>query len=125
MKHFSVFILSYYFYDFMINQKSTMNQEEYGNFVDIEKNSINCFPDNLKHMCKKYKIRSINRNFNKFNQRNKFNLNIMNTIPEINENRRLSSSHNNNRCSYNKILITIVLFCAFCFKNYYFLRKFV
>jgi hypothetical protein len=108
----------------MINQKKTMNQEEYGNFVDIENKSINYFPDNLKNMCKKYKIRSINRN-----QINKFklnvNVNIMSTIPENNENRSLSSNHNNNQYYYNKILITIVLFCAFSFMNYYFLRNFV
>ena len=133
----------------MINRKNNMNQEEYGYFIDIENNMTSYFPDNLKSMSEKYKIRSINKNYHKFNKLNKLNinvnLNIMTTIPEIYEN----SSHSNNtsntsnssnssntsnssnsytckkiQCSYDKIAIVILLF-VICLKYYYFLHNFV
>ena len=108
----------------MINRKNNMNQEEYGYFIYIENNTnnlCNYFPDNLKSMSEKYKIRSINKNYCKFNKLNKFNINfnvnIMTTIPEMYEN----SSHSNNSSysysytrkkiqnDYNKIVIYILL----------------
>lgn len=126
MKYFSVFI-SYYSFTFMINRKNTMNHEEYGHFIDIENHMTGYFPDNLKSMSEKYKIRSINTNFYKLKQLNKFNINvnvnIMTTIPEINEN----SSHTRKKMfgSFNKFNITIIIFCVICFKYYYFLHNFV
>lgn len=118
----------------MIHRKNIMIYEEYGNFVDVENNMTSYFPDNLKYMSEKYQIRSINRNLFKYKQLHKFKMNvdvnIMTTIPEINEN----SSHSSNsysytckkiQCSYDKGAIFILLLCAFCFKYYYFLRNFV
>ena len=115
----------------MINRKNTMNHEEYGYFIDIENNMTSCFPDNLKSMSEKYKIRSINKNYHKFNKLNiNVNLNIMTTIPEMYEN----SSHSSNsysytckkiQCSYDKIAIFILLLFVICFKYYYFLHNFV
>lgn len=118
----------------MINRKNTMNHEEYGYFIDIENNMTSYFPDNLKSMSEKYKIRSINKNHHKFNKLNNFNinvnLNIMTTIPEMYEN----SSHSSNsysytckkiQCSYDKIAIFILLLFVICLKCYYFLHNFV
>ena len=117
----------------MINRKNTMNHEEYGYFIDIENNMTSYFPDNLKSMSEKYKIRSINKNYHKFNKLNiNVNLNIMTTIPEMYEN----SSHSSNsysysytckkiQCSYDKIAIFILLLFVICFKYYYFLHNFV
>ena len=109
----------------MINRKNTMTQEEYGYFIDIETNAYNYFPDNLKSMNEKYNIRSTSNNYHKFNNKYSINvnLNIMTTIPEINEN----SSHNHvskNTCSY-KFPIFILLLFVICFKCYYFLHNFV
>jgi hypothetical protein len=115
----------------MINRKNTMNHEEYGYFIDIENNMTDYFPDNLKSMNEKYKIRSINKNYYKFNKFNvNINVNIMTTIPEMYEN----SSHSSNsysytckkiQCSYDMIAIFILLLFVICLKCYYFLRNFV
>lgn len=131
-----------------------MNHEEYGNFIDIENSMTGHFPDNLNSMSKKYKIRSMNKYFYKINQLNNFHfdvsLNIMNTIPEINEkiyiNENNCNYHNNNdynfndncnqhssddyrhkktKYSYKKIFITILILCILCIKYYYFLHNFV
>lgn len=98
----------------MIHRKNNMNQEEYGYFIYIENNTnnlCNYFPDNLKSMSEKYKIRSINKNYCEFNKLNKFNINfnvnIMNTIPEIDEN--IYRSHKKIQYNYNKIAIYILL----------------
>ena len=113
----------------MINRKNTMNHEEYGYFIDIENNMTSYFPDNLKSMSEKYKIRSINRNYYKINKCNiNVKVNIMTTIPE-NSSHSNNRSHNSNykittQCSYNKIAIVILLF-VICFKYYYFLHNFV
>ncbi len=119
----------------MINRKNTMNHEEYGYFIDIENHMTNYFPDNLKSMSEKYKIRSINRNYHKFNKLNiNVNVNIMTSIPEnINiGNRNMgNSSHIYNytrkkiQCSYDKIAIFILILFVICLKCYYFLRNFV
>ena len=110
----------------MINRKKNMNHEDYGYFIDIETNTFNYFPDNLKSMSEKYKIRFIKKNYHKFNN---INVNIMTTIPEINEN----SSHNINnsvcykkkKYSYEKNAIFILLLFIICLKCYYFLHNFV
>ena len=119
----------------MINRKINMNHEEYGYFIDIETNTntLHNFPDNLKFMNEKYKIRSINKDYYKINKCNiNVRVNIMTTIPEINENSSHNSSHNvchcsykKKHCSYDKIAIIILLLCAICFKCYYFLHNFV
>lgn len=121
----------------MIHRKNIMIYEEYGNFVDVENNMTSYFPDNLKYMSEKYQIRSINRNLFKYKQLHKFKMNvdvnIMTTIPEINENSINGNCHSNChsncykniQCSYDKGAIFILLLCAFCFKYYYFLRNFV
>ena len=121
----------------MINRKNNMNHEEYGYFIDIENNMTSYFPDNLKSMSEKYKIRSINKNYHKFNKLNNFNinvnLNIMTTIPEMYENSSHSSHSSNSysytckkiQCSYNKIAIFILLLFVICLKCYYFLHNFV
>jgi len=124
-------LLYIYIYTFMINRKNTMNHEEYGYFIDIENNMTDYFPDNLKSMNEKYKIRSINKNYYKFNKFNvNINVNIMTTIPEMYEN----SSHSSNsysytckkiQCSYDMIAIFILLLFVICLKCYYFLRNFV
>lgn len=132
MKYFSVlfFLLYIYIYTFMINRKNTMNHEDYGYFIDIENNMTSYFPDNLKSMSEKYKIRSINKNSYKFNKLNiNVNVNIMTTIPE-------NSSHSNNssdnsiyksimQYSYEKNAIFILLLFIICLKCYYFLHNFV
>ena len=131
MKYFSVlfFLLYIYIYTFMINRKNTMKHEDYGYFIDIETNTLHNFPDNLKSMSEKYKIRSINKNYNKFNKLNiNIKVNIMTTIPE-NSSHSNNSSHNSiyksiMQCSYNKIAIVILLF-VICLKCYYFLHNFV
>jgi len=114
----------------MINRKSTMNHEEYGYFIDIENNMTNYFPDNLKSMSEKYKIRSIDRYSYKFNKLNiNVNVNIMTTIPEMYENS--SNNCNNSVChkkkkySYEKNAIFILLLFGICLKSYYFLHNFV
>ena len=115
----------------MINRKNIMNHEEYGYFIDIENNVTSSFPDNLKFMSEKYKVRLINTNYYKLNQLNKFNVNvkvnIMTTIPETNNQFSHSSSRKKKQCSYDKNLISIfiLLFCVICFKYYYFLHSFV
>jgi len=106
-----------------------MKHEDYGYFIDIETNTLHNFPDNLKSMSEKYKIRSINKNYNKFNKLNiNIKVNIMTTIPE-NSSHSNNSSHNSiyksiMQCSYNKIAIVILLF-VICLKYYYFLHSFV
>lgn len=116
-----------------------MNHEEYGNFIDIENSMTGHFPDNLNSMSKKYKIRSMNKYFYKINQLNNFHfdvsLNIMNTIPEINESIYINENncnhssddyrHKKTKYSYKKIFITILILCILCIKYYYFLHNFV
>lgn len=107
----------------MINRKINMNHEDYGYFIDIETNTFNYFPDNLKSMSEKYKIRSIKNNYYKFNVI--INVNIMTTIPEMYENSSDNSIYKSTmQCSYNKIAIVILLF-VICLKSYYFLHNFV
>jgi len=110
----------------MINRKINMNQEDYGYFIDIETNTSHNFPDNLKSMSEKYKIRSIKKNYYKFNKFNVIiNVNIMTTIPEINEISSDNSIYKSTmQFSYNKIAIVILLF-VICLKSYYFLHNFV
>lgn len=128
MKYFSVllFLLYIYIYTFMINRKNTMNHEDYGYFIDIENNMTSYFPDNLKSMSEKYKIRSIKKNYYKFNKFNvNINVNIMTTIPEMYEISSDNSIYKSTmQCSYNKIAIVILLF-VICLKCYYFLHNFV
>lgn len=110
----------------MINRKNNMNHEEYGYFIDIENNMTSYFPDNLKSMSEKYKIRSINKNYhNKLNIN--VNLNIMTTIPEIYENSTHSYRYTCKKIqfSYYKIVIFILLLFVICLKCYYFLHSFV
>lgn len=110
----------------MINRKINMNHEDYGYFIDIETNTSNYFPDNLKSMSEKYKIRSIKKNYYKFNKFNvNINVNIMTTIPEMYDNNSDNSIYKSTmQCSYNKITIVILLF-VICLKSYYFLHNFV
>lgn len=110
----------------MINRKINMNHEDYGYFIDIETNNLNYFPDNLKSMSEKYKIKSINKNFCKMNKVNiNVKVNIMTTIPETNENKSDNSNYKiTMQCSYDKIAIFILLF-VISFKYYYFLHNFV
>ena len=114
----------------MINRKNTMNHEDYGYFIDIENNMTSYFPDNLKSMSEKYKIRSINKNSYKFNKLNvNINVNIMTTIPE-NSSHSNNSSHNSiyksiMQYSYEKNAIFILLLFIICLKCYYFLHNFV
>lgn len=110
----------------MINRKINMNHEDYGYFIDIENNMTSYFPDNLKSMSEKYKIRSIKKNYYKFNKFNvNINVNIMNTIPEMYEISSDNSIYKSTiQCSYNKIAIVILLF-VICLKCYYFLHNFV
>ena len=110
----------------MINRKINMNHEDYGYFIDIETNTLHNFPDNLKSMNEKYKIRSINKDYYKINKCNiNVRVNIMTSIPEINENSSHNSSHKKKHCSYDKIAIIILLLFVICLKCYYFLHNFV
>ena len=110
----------------MINRKINMNHEDYGYFIDIETNNLNYFPDNLKSMSEKYKIKSINKNFCKMNKVNiNVKVNIMTTIPETNENKSDNSNYKiTMQWSHDKIAIFILLF-VICLKCYYFLHNFV
>ena len=111
----------------MINRKKNMNHEDYGYFIDIETNTFNYFPDNLKSMSEKYKIRSIKKNYHKFNKFNvNINVNIMTTIPEMYEISSDNSIYESTILfSYNKIAIFILLLFVICLKCYYFLHNFV
>jgi len=104
-----------------------MNHEDYGYFIDIETNTLHNFPDNLKSMSEKYKIRSIKKNYYKFNKFNGIiNVNITTTIPEMYENSSDNSIYKSTmQCSYDKIAIFILLLFVICLKSYYFLHNFV
>lgn len=124
----------------MIHRKNNMDYEEYDNFIDIETNTFNCFPDNLKSMNEKYNIRSLNKNHFKYKKFNKYHINvkvnIMTTIPEINEydnhitKKCFDKNKNKNKNNVlNKksqyVFIVIVLLFVICLKCYYFLHNFV
>jgi hypothetical protein len=61
----------------------TLQNKEYGHFIDIEKNYIDIYPNNLKLMKKKYKIPiDYKIMFKKCKSNMKYNVHIMKTIPE-------------------------------------------